>query len=151
MSRKSKQPQIQMGLKFSGNSVIKVLQYRITRLSAILDQYLFWRTPLLWFNIFLNVAASTYTLTWLYSNLDKLPREVSLWYYFLEESNRFYSSSNIPELLIVNAVFQAISLLLAHKVSQRFRPLSMFLLICICIASITFYLALYKSISLVVK
>jgi hypothetical protein len=111
---------------------------------------MFWRTPLLWFDIFLNVTASIFITTWIYSNNDKLPGEVSLWYYFFEDVKRFSSSTDIINLVFIHLTVQMVTLLIAYKISPRFRPLATFLLVCICIASISFYVALYKSLSLVV-
>ena len=149
-NRKKKQTQIKMGLKYTGGSIFKKIQFRISRFSILLDQYMFWRTPLLWFDIFLNVAASIFATTWIYSNTDKLPGEVSLWYYFFEDIRRFSSSTDIISLVFIHLTIQMITLVIAYKISPRFRPLATFLLVCICITSISFYIAIYKSLSLVV-
>ena len=147
---KKKQTQIKMGLKYSGGSIFKRIRYRISKFSILLDQYMFWRTPLLWFDIFLNVTATILSTTWIYSNWDKLPDKVSLWYYFFDDIKRFNSSTDIINLIFIHLAIQTVSLLLAYKISPRFRPLATFLLVCICIASLSFYIAIYKSLSLVV-
>ncbi|MFH1547135.1 MAG: hypothetical protein ABIC57_01460 [bacterium] len=148
--REKRQKQIKMGLKYTGGNIFQKIQFRISKFSTLLDQYLFWRTPILWFDVFINIAASIFVTTWLYTNYNNLPEDVSLWYFFFDESRRFVSLTEIINLVFIHLLIQAITLLIAYKVSSRFRPLANFLLVCICIASLTFYIALYKSLSLVV-
>jgi hypothetical protein len=147
----NKQPQIQMGLKFSGSSLFKKIRYKLSSISTLLDQYMFWRSPLLWFIVFVNAGSTIFATTWLYSNLDKLPDQIALFYYHFDQSNRFLNTQDLTSFIFLNVFIQAVMIIIASKVSQRFKPLSTFLLTCAAITSITFYIALYKALSLVVS
>ncbi len=146
---KKKEPQMKMGLKYSGN-ILNRIKYRLLKISAFLDQFKFWRSPLLWFDIFINAAATTYSTTWIYSNWDKLPDEITFFYYFSNESKRFISLTDVINTIFIYLFIQLVSVILAYKISSRFRPLATFLLVCIAITSVTFFISLYKSLSLVV-
>lgn len=152
MAKKSKkQAQLKMGLKFPGSSIVKAIQDRLSKISTLLDQYMFWRSPALWFIIFINVGASIFYSTWIFSNSDKLPEEIALFYYNFDPAERFMAIDDIPGLIFVNILIQAITIILTSKVSSRFKPLSTFMLTVSSLSSVSFYLALYKAISLVVS
>jgi hypothetical protein len=145
-----KQTQISMSLKFPGSNLFKQIKHRFSKISTLLDQYMFWRSPLLWFIVFVNAGSTILITTWIYSNLDKLPDQVSIFYYHFNQSSRFIETTDITSFIFLNIFLQIVMILIASKVSQRFKPLSTFLLTCSTITSITFYIAIYKSLSLVV-
>lgn len=151
MKKSKKESQMEMGLRYSGSNLFKLIRYRLSKISTLLDQYMFWRSPLLWFVIFINIGATVFSTTWIYSNITKLPDQVALFYFNFDQSNRFIEIPDLVTFIFLNLGLQVVTVMLASKVSTRFKPLSSFLLTCSAITSLAFYIALYKALSLVIS
>lgn len=147
---KFKRPQIEMGLKYSGSSLLGAVHFRLKKFSTLFNQFIFWRSPLLWFIVFVNASATTFLTTWIYANMDKLPSEITFHYYLFEQSAKFITITDTINKIFVHIFIQFVTLIIASRISPRFRQLSTFILVCSAITSLAFFLALYKALSLVV-
>ena len=145
--RKNDEPQIKMGLKFSGSKVLEYLRHRLRTVTTLLDQYTFWRSPILWLILFMNVVFTYVILTQILKT-NLLPPSIPLFYYTSKSAPLLIEVDIIPYIIVIYLSLQMIGIFVASKLYFRLKTLSTFTLLVCILATFLFYLALYKSITL---
>ena len=145
-TKNQSKPQLKLGLGYSGSKFFQFISYRIKRYVVLLEQFSYWRSPLVWLLIFLNVVFS-YAIISFSSSAHSLPPEISLFHYAGRLQDILFDSSLIPILVVIFGLIQFIVLLISSHIHYKLRDLSQFILAISVLLTILFFLSLYKSIS----
>lgn len=147
-SKREKEPQLRLGLEYSGNKLFDYLRYRINKWIIVLDQFSFWRSPLLWLVIFMN-GTFTYGVFHLLLTERSFPPTIPLLYYLPDPSAALFSVTQIPYLILFYLIGQAILVYLSARLFYRAKDLSSFTLFTASLITLLFFVTLYKSILLI--
>lgn len=143
---RNKEPQLALGLKYSENRIIRFILYRARRISLILDQLTFWRSPVLWLLLFLN-GVLIYSLLPLLTS-DKLPPDVPIFYYGLTTETILFPSDWLEYLFAGFLATQFVSILVSSGLYYRLKQLSFFILLSSILTTFLFGITVFKSVTL---
>lgn len=137
-----------MNLKYKGIPFIQSLIHKMRNFSIILEQFNYWRSGLLWFVIFTNLAVSILVAYKIYSFQADLPKELPIILSQQTSESKFISTPYILIALSVNIAIQIISIAIGGKLYFRLKHVSFFILVCSTVASALFFLSINKSINM---
>ncbi len=144
-SKSKSEPQLQLGLHFSGLRLLEYIRFRFKKLLIFLDQLSFWRAPALWLIFFLNGTASYMLFNTIRSERSVLPPNIPLLFFADTTYGSLLSTDSLMHVLIIQLLFQLLIVILAFRISLRLKQLSKFMLIISILSSTLFYITLYKS------
>jgi hypothetical protein len=139
-----KEPQLDMNLKFSNFAFVNKIIYRLKKSTAFLDQFNFWRSPVLWLQIFVITFTTIYGAIFIYQKRTLLPDEIPLFFFQQETTARFINIDAVLILMAGNILLQIISIFISSRVFFKFKFLSHFVLLNSIVSNIVFNLALFK-------
>ncbi len=148
VSKPKKETQMKLGIKYHGIPFFQRIKSRVWKTSVVLEQFVYWRSPLVWLSVFVNASFSILVATWFFSKTDVMPPFVPLFYYFHEIERTMIASSYIPLIIGVNVLMQLLLMIINAKIFLTSRGLSRFLMCCTTLIALLFYAAIYKTISL---
>jgi hypothetical protein len=140
----SRDNQLNMDLKFSRLSFIHKIIYKAKKSSVILDQFNYWRSPILWLQIFVITFTTVYGAIFIYQKRTELPNTIPFFFFQQDVTARFIPTDSVLILMAVNIIFQFFSIYVASKTFFKFKFLSTFILINSIVSNIIFNLALFK-------
>lgn len=146
-----KEPQIDMGLKYHGIPFIQKFLYRIRRFSIFLDQFNYWRLPLLWLLIFLTAASSAILTLYLFTNIENLPEQLPLLNSLSTPKDRLFYSSQITILLMINISIQIVTVIIGMKLFFKSKQITTMLLIISVLASIFLFIGIFKPMNMALQ
>ncbi|MDD3661482.1 MAG: hypothetical protein PHG63_00265 [Candidatus Dojkabacteria bacterium] len=146
-NKKQKDTQMPLHLRYSGIRVLDVLRFKISRTAVLLDHFSFWRSPLLWLIIFINITVSYLCLAYLFRRPD-LPPAIPLLYFSHETSTVQVTQSTVYTLFFAHLVVQALVLYSAARLFYKVKHVSFFILISALLTAFLFYTTILKSILL---
>jgi hypothetical protein len=139
-----KPKQIDMNLKYSNFSFLNKWFYKLRKSAMMLEQFNFWRSPLLWLQIFTVSFTTIYSAIFLYQRRTDLPNQISLFYFQQNPDLRYINTDSILILIAVNILFQLISMFISSKVFFKCKFLSNFVLINSIFSNIFLNIAIFK-------
>ncbi|MEA3357114.1 MAG: hypothetical protein U9Q67_01650 [Patescibacteria group bacterium] len=139
------QPQMDMDLKLSGIPFLQRLRFRSKKMSRLLDQFIYWRSALLWFVIFINTALPLLMTAFLYKHIRNLPSEVILLHFSQDTEYRFINTSDLTIVILVNLFIQCGAAIIGSKLYFKLKQVSILILLCSILSAILTYISIYKT------
>ena len=146
-SKKNDKPQMSLGLEYSGNRLLQFLSFRTKKYVNIIEQFSYWRSPLVWLLIFLNVVFA-YSLISFVSGTAGIPPEIPLFPFSPQIDGVMFDTSLVSTLVIIFGLTQFIVILISFRLYYKLKDLSQFVLAISALLTVLFFLALYKSIEI---
>ncbi len=143
-TKEEERPQMGMDLQFSRFSFLHKLLYQLKRSAWVLEQFSFWRSPILWLQIFVTTFTTIYGAIFIYQKRIDLPDKIPLLYFRQDVASRLINTDTVLIILAVNVALQIVSIFVSSRIYFKFKFLSHFLILCSIISNIFFNLALFK-------
>lgn len=140
--------QIPLGIKQKGIPFIQRFIYRMRKTSLLLDRFAYWRSPLLWLVIFINLVCGIALIVIMFQNWGLLPQQIPILYYHQTQELRFISPTLIVEIIFIQVFLQFVTLILGGRIVYKYKRISIYTLIISCISSVAFFASVYKAISM---
>ncbi|MBN2101111.1 hypothetical protein JW710_04465 [Candidatus Dojkabacteria bacterium] len=146
---KEKPSQLGLGIKYKGSPFLQRVSLRYRRISRIMDQFSYWRSPVLWLAIFLNTSLSIITAVYFYNNITKIPSSIALFYYYQSPSKRFINSTNVILIVLTNLIVQLFAIIVGGRLYFKSKTLAYFIQTISIITTLALFISIYKPLSLV--
>lgn len=144
--KEEKEKQLPLNIEYKGIKTFERLHYRSSKIFAILDQFAFWRSPLLWLLIYVNLLLS-YIFLRHYYTVDT-PPTIPLLYYLPNDNDILVSSSSLPLFLLAHSVLQFTGIYISAKMYYKLKQYSKFIILASLLVTLFFYTAMFKSLIL---
>jgi hypothetical protein len=144
--KKQREKQLSLGIEYRGNKTVERIHYKSRRIFLLLDQFAFWRSPLLWLLIFVN-AGLGYLFLSLFFSADT-PPTIPLMYYLANESDALVPAISLPFFVAAHFVLQAAGVYVAGRMYYKLKQYSRFLLMASIVVTMLFYATMFKSLTL---
>lgn len=145
-NKKQKEPQLHLGLEYTGNKTLERIRYKSRKFFIFLDQFAFWRSPLLWLFLFVNIVIGYLFFTSFHS-ASNLPPTIPLLYYLPSAKSIIVPTDYVPMTFGIHWILQAVCIYLAAKQFYRLKLFSNFILLSATLSSLLFFVAIFKSIT----
>lgn len=145
-SSKESDPQLSLGLSFKDLRLVEYARYRISKTLIMLDEVSFWRLPVLYFMICIDLTVGY----WLYFSVIRsglLPPFIPILYY-APQVDTITASNDILGLYFFLIALHILLVYVASKLFYRLRPLSVLVLLGCILTTLLFTVTIYKSASL---
>jgi hypothetical protein len=144
--KEEKEKQLPLEIEYKGNKTFERLHYKSSKLFIILDQFAFWRSPLLWLLIFVNIGLA-YGFMHLYLSIEA-PPAVPLLYYLSDDKDIPVPALSLPLFLLVHSVLQCTGVYVSARMYYKLKQYSRFIMLASILVTLLFYATMFKSLTL---
>lgn len=145
-NKEDKEKQLPLEIEYKGNKTFERLHYKSSKIFVILDQFAFWRSPLLWLLIFVNLGLS-YAFLHLYYSVDT-PPAIPFLYYIPDDNDVLVPTVSLPLFLLAHSVLQFICVYISAKMYYKLKHYSRFIILASILVTLFFYTTMFKSLML---